>query len=75
MIEDIRKVMQDFLAPELHAMRVKLEMLEVGQRKFRTDVLKQFEQADYRQLERFAKAQEDTKTLFQKAQETTETVN
>lgn len=63
-IEDIRKVMQDFLAPELRAIEERLKALELGLREFRTEQAKQFELADLRERERFEKAQETTETRF-----------
>jgi hypothetical protein len=75
-IEDIRKVMQDFLAPELRAMDQRLQAIErrldelnkwmvANLSEFRTDVRERFEKADQRQREMFDKAEQETKTLYQ----------
>lgn len=45
-IEDFRKVLQDFLAPELHAIKEQLKALEAGQREFRGEVKELFKTAE-----------------------------
>jgi predicted nuclease with TOPRIM domain len=45
-IEDIRKVMQDFLAPELRAIEERLKNLETNLKDFRQGVDKQFEKVE-----------------------------
>ena len=59
-IEDIRKVMQDLLAPELRAIKERLQALETALVEFRADMREQFEKADQRERERFEKAEEIT---------------
>lgn len=59
--EDTRKVMQDLLAPELGAIKERLQALETALVEFRADMREQFEKADQRERERFEKAEEITK--------------
>lgn len=47
-IEDIRKVLQDFLAPELHAIKEQLKTLENGLRDFRAEVRVMFDKSEQR---------------------------
>jgi uncharacterized protein (UPF0335 family) len=41
-VEDVRSVLQDFLAPQLGELRVRIDALENQQKEFRSDVKEQF---------------------------------
>jgi len=52
-IEDLRKLMHDFLAPELRAIEQRLLAIENSRREFRADVRARFDKADVHQQEMF----------------------
>jgi hypothetical protein len=59
-IEDLRKVMQDFLAPELHAIKERLKNVETSQGELKTE-LKDFRQ----QMERlFEKSEQNAQIRY-----------
>ncbi len=41
-VEDVRATLQDFLAPQLRELRVRIDALEAQQKEFRSDVKEQF---------------------------------
>ena len=52
-LEDVRKMFQDFLAPELHAIRARLDSIEADQRDLRAEMLRLFDKTDDRIDARF----------------------
>jgi hypothetical protein len=57
-IEDLRKVMQDFLTPELRGIDERLKALDNGLRDLRDDMHKQFAKAEQRNETRLETAEE-----------------
>lgn len=47
-VEDVRSALQDFVAPELHELRARIDALEEQQKQFRADVDKRFDRVDKR---------------------------
>lgn len=47
-VEDVRSVVQDFVAPELRELRARIDALEEQQKQFRADVDKRFDAIDGR---------------------------
>jgi polyhydroxyalkanoate synthesis regulator phasin len=45
-IEDVRSALQDFVAPELHELRARIDALEEQQKQFRAAVDKRFEKLE-----------------------------
>lgn len=47
-VEDVRSAVQDFVAPELHELRARINGLEEQQKQFRADVDRRFDVVDGR---------------------------
>jgi len=47
-VEDVRSVLQDFLAPQLRELRVRIDALENQQKEFRSDVKERFDDVNKR---------------------------
>jgi uncharacterized protein (UPF0335 family) len=47
-VEDVRSVLQDFLAPQLRELRVRIDALENQQKGFRSDVKERFDDVNKR---------------------------
>src|SRR5271167_4670327 len=47
-VEDVRAALQDFLAPQLRELRVRIDALEEQQKQFRVETEKRFDKIDVR---------------------------